>query len=406
MKKVLIFGTFDILHPGHVFFINKAKTFGDTVIASVARDEFVRKIKKKLPENGEQKRMKTLLERKLVDEAYLSDTEPGTYSIIKNMRPSAVCIGYDQAELYNDLTAWLKKNELKIKVIKLDSFSPEKYKSSKMGSPIVFNTEPDVIENTVFMAFDVETTGLDPVNEKIVEIGAVLFNKSGIIDTFQSLVNPGKIISDEVIKIHGITNEMVKDVDTVGNILHRFKAFAHEAVPVAHNAYFDAGFLLYDLTITGLDFMDRPVVDTLGLTKKAFPGLKSYALRNLVKHFRMEGSKFHRALSDSVYCMKLFSQCIKILKNNKGENLSVTDLDVNNGLTLSWKEVLNRHGFGAAAEAVEKKTEMEISYPVIADSYSRFKIMPYAVTIVKKEYVLAAYYNGNLELYKLKNIRI
>ena len=131
MNRVLVFGTFDVIHPGHINFLKQAREKGDFLIASVARDEFVAVNKRRKPIHGETERLKAVLGDGLVDEAYLSDPVPGTYSLIKRFKPDVICIGHDQEELKKNLEAWLNVNKLNIKTVTLKPFMPEKYKSSK-----------------------------------------------------------------------------------------------------------------------------------------------------------------------------------------------------------------------------------------------------------------------------------
>lgn len=405
---MLIFGTFDILHPGHVFFINKAKTYGDIIIASVARDDFVKLVKKKKPVNSQDERLKLLIEKNLVDKAFLSDKVHGTYTIINEHKPDVICIGYDQAELYNDLIKWLEKSNLNIEVIQIDSFNPEKYKSSKIDNHRIYNIELTNIEDTVFIALDLETTGLDPIKDRIVEIGAVLFNKKGIIDTFQSFVNPQMLIPEQAFNIHGINNDMVKDSALIEDVLRQLQAFAHGACPVAHNAYFDAGFLLYDLSRNNINFKNRLVFDTLTISKKIFKDFKSHSLKNLVKELNITGCKFHRALSDSYYCMELFIKCLEKIKDKNYILEKLIKLNSNNdgnNLILCWKDILLQRGMEKIFNAIQSKTELIIKYPLIGNNYSKYSITPVSVSVIKKKYVLAAYYNNNMEVFKLDKIR-
>ena len=413
MRKVLIFGTFDILHPGHVFFINKAKALGNIIIASVARDKFVKKIKKKLPVNNEDSRKKLLMDKKLVDKAYLSDEIPGTYTIIEKERPEVVCVGYDQNKLYNNLLLWLKKNKLNIKVIQIESFSPEKYKSSKIEEHQIYNTVLNNIDDMVFMAVDVETTGLDPIKDKVVEIGAVLFNKSGIIDTFKRLVNPEISIPEEVIKIHGITNKMVKDAEKIVDVLHQLQAFAHGACPVAHNAYFDVGFLLYDLALNDIIFKNRIVFDTLTISKNVFKNFNSYSLKNLTKKLKIRADSFHRALSDSILCMKLFLKCLEEIKGKNAKKVLDKLLIKNRRkygnyaeLTLSWKNILLKSGLNKIVNALENHSEIEIKYLLTGDTPGTYKIKPYSISIKQNKYVLLAYHNKRTEEFSINKIKM
>ncbi len=133
MKKVMIFGTFDIFHKGHEDFFRQAREFGDSLIVVVARDENVLKIKGNLPRNNEKARKEKIVESKLADEVILGNISD-KYKVIQDNQPDIICLGYDQKVSEDELKNKLIEFGLeKTKIIRLNSFFPEKYKSSKLG---------------------------------------------------------------------------------------------------------------------------------------------------------------------------------------------------------------------------------------------------------------------------------
>ena len=133
MKKVLVFGTFDVIHPGHISFLKQAREVGDFIIASVARDDFVFQKKGRKPNHGERERLKNIVNSGMVEDAYLSDRVPGTYDIVRRCKPDVVCFGHDQHELEKDFKGWLALEHLQISTVTLQAFQPEKFKSSKLN---------------------------------------------------------------------------------------------------------------------------------------------------------------------------------------------------------------------------------------------------------------------------------
>lgn len=124
MTKVMCFGTFDVLHKGHEYFLTKAKGYGDLVVV-IALDQTVEKVKGKLPRNNQDKRLENLRNLKIADKVILGN--PGDkYKVIRDENPDIICLGYDQDSFTKGL------EELNIKIIRIDSFHPEKYKSSLM----------------------------------------------------------------------------------------------------------------------------------------------------------------------------------------------------------------------------------------------------------------------------------
>ncbi len=132
MKRVLVFGTFDTIHPGHKNFLRQARRRGRWLIVSVARDNFVLHMKKRSPIHSEQERITRVLETGLVKEAYLADPQIGTYSVIGKARPDIICLGHDQDMLKENLLAWLGERDLDIPVITLTPHKAHRYKSSKI----------------------------------------------------------------------------------------------------------------------------------------------------------------------------------------------------------------------------------------------------------------------------------
>lgn len=131
MTKVLIFGTFDKLHKGHIYFIRKASEIVSDaeLYVVVARDENVRKLKNKEPRDNEITRLMNVYMLGLAKKVILGDNNDFFFAI-KEYKPDIICLGYDQND--QGLAEYIKKNRLKIEIKRLDAFEPEKYKSSKL----------------------------------------------------------------------------------------------------------------------------------------------------------------------------------------------------------------------------------------------------------------------------------
>lgn len=172
------------------------------------------------------------------------------------------------------------------------------------------------VHDVVFVAFDFETTGLYPAQDRIVEFGAVKFKGGAQIDSFQSLANPEIPVSEEAARISGITSAMVAQAPTIPEVLPRFLSFLEDSVLVAHNSSFDLAFLRAALATHGrllpggASEIRNPIIDTQILAQKAFPRQKSYSLQNLVSFLAIPPNQAHRALDDAGMCMKLFLACV------------------------------------------------------------------------------------------------
>ncbi|MCK5413491.1 MAG: adenylyltransferase/cytidyltransferase family protein [Candidatus Pacebacteria bacterium] len=132
MKKVMIFGTFDIFHKGHEDFFRQAREFGQYLIVVVARNENVLKIKGNLPRNNEIARRDEIVKSGLADEVVLGNYSD-KYKIIQDNKPDVICLGYDQQVSEDELKNKLIKFGLEnTRIVRLNSFHPKTYKSSKL----------------------------------------------------------------------------------------------------------------------------------------------------------------------------------------------------------------------------------------------------------------------------------
>lgn len=134
MKRIMVFGTFDVLHKGHTYFLQKAKEYGDRLIVIVARDVNVKKIKGIMPKHNELQRLHAIQALSFVDEAHLGD-EIDFFKPIEFYFPDIICFGYDQNT--HHAVFELKKRGLKIHTAVIDAYMPEKYKSSLLRNDIL-----------------------------------------------------------------------------------------------------------------------------------------------------------------------------------------------------------------------------------------------------------------------------
>ncbi len=166
----------------------------------------------------------------------------------------------------------------------------------------------DFLRRQVFVAFDTETTGLWAPFHRLVELAGIRF-RLGSPETvnFHSLVNPDRPMPEEVIAVHGITDNMVADAPTARPVLEQFMEFCgNESLLVAHNAMFDVSFISCELDRSGLVCPDLQVLDTVDISRRLFPGLDCYTLEFLARHFGIAESQEHRALADADLVRHLF----------------------------------------------------------------------------------------------------
>ncbi len=137
MKKIIVFGTFDVFHPGHQDFFRQAKKFGDFLIVVVARDKNVKDIKGTWPRNNERKRLEIISRYNLVDKILLgnkNDANDYKYKILQEEKPDVICLGYDQRVNEKELQKKLKEYRMdKVEMVRLKPYKEDIYKSSLLS---------------------------------------------------------------------------------------------------------------------------------------------------------------------------------------------------------------------------------------------------------------------------------
>ncbi len=165
-----------------------------------------------------------------------------------------------------------------------------------------------------YVVFDIETTGLDTDNDRIIELGAIRIKDAEVIGEFNKLINPGIVIPFEVTNINGITNEMVADKDYPGVVLSQFNKFI-EGVDflIGHNAIrFDYPFLKSEFRRNFVRSSDYDVKDTVRIARiKLRRQLRSYTLKNLTQYYGIVNREAHRALSDVYATYELYKKLIQ-----------------------------------------------------------------------------------------------
>lgn len=164
-----------------------------------------------------------------------------------------------------------------------------------------------------YVVFDLETTGLSPMADEIIELSAVKVKAGKVEETFSSLVNPGRPIPYGATAINGITDAMVKDAPPIGQVLEKFFSFAGNHVLVGHNIHsFDMKFLSAAAEKKLGKTVENNYIDTLYLARRCLPQLAHHRLVDVAEHFQFSTEGAHRALNDCIMNQKCYEAMVKL----------------------------------------------------------------------------------------------
>lgn len=156
-----------------------------------------------------------------------------------------------------------------------------------------------------YVAFDLETTGLDAENDSIIEIGALKVIDGKVAERFIEFVKPAQRISQKIIEITGITNEMVANARPTKDIIRDFVSFCEGYTLVGHNIMFDYKFMKQHASRFGYSF-EKEGLDTLQIARKTLRQLESKSLGALCEHYCITNQAAHRAYHDALATAKIY----------------------------------------------------------------------------------------------------
>ena len=216
----------------------------------------------------------------------------------------------------------------------------------------VYDAKEQKIEETTYCVLDIETTGISRFTEKITEFGIMKVKNGEVIDTFECFVNPEKPIPPRVVEVTNITDDMVKDAETIDKVMPKVIEFVGDSVIVAHNANFDVGFIKYNAENLGLEF-NNTYIDTLALAKELFPDFKKYKLGIIAEKLGIKVDVAHRALADVETLVDVFNVMIEQLKEK--EIFELRDLDKILSKDVNFKTLPTYHAIVLAKNKVGLK---------------------------------------------------
>ena len=166
-----------------------------------------------------------------------------------------------------------------------------------------------------FVCFDLETTGLSPLSEKITEIGAVKVVNGEVADTFSTFVNPEKPIPSKIVALTGITDDMVRDAPSQSEAVSDFLKFAEGSVLVAHNAPFDTSFIRKACEDMGVEY-NFTSIDTVAISRAILPDIKNVKLDTVANYLKLGQFNHHRACDDAEILSRIFLNLCQRLRDD------------------------------------------------------------------------------------------
>ncbi len=255
-----------------------------------------------------------------------------------------------------------KKNgeELDFKII----YGVEAYLVDDLKT-LVVNPKGQSLDDT-YVVFDIETTGMSSVKDKIIEIGALKVKGGEIVDTFSEFINPEIPIPFRIEQLTGINDNMVINAPTIDVILPKFLDFIKDSVLVAHNAPFDTGFIKEKAKAINVE-VNNTIVDTLELARVIVSGISKYTLDSLAKHLGVSLENHHRAIDDATCTAYIFIKLCDMLRER-----GVNNLDEMNVLKGSTEELVKKLPSHHAIIIATNETGRVNLYRLISNSHLKY----------------------------------
>ena len=290
--------------------------------------------------------------------------------------PAIAITDHGVAQSFPD--AWHSAKKIKI------LYGVEAYYINDVDDRVAVHGETDAPFDSEIVCFDIETTGLNRKYEVIIEIGAVVLKNGEITDTFNTFVSPGRILSPEIIRLTGITDEMLEGAPSQEEALRAFLAFAGDRPLAAHNADFDMGFIAAGCRKYGIPF-HNPSLDSLILAQNLLPELGKYKLDIVAEHLHLPAFNHHRASDDAATVAYMLPHFFKKL-----EGMGLRDLSEINPCmtTLRGKGRAKRQPKHLIVLA-KNQTGLRNLYKLVSlshlEHFKRYPIMPKSLINANRE---------------------
>ncbi|MCR5608596.1 MAG: PolC-type DNA polymerase III [Lachnospiraceae bacterium] len=227
---------------------------------------------------------------------------------------------------------------------------------------IAVNIKGQNLDDTC-VVFDIETTGFGPINDQIIEIGAIKVKNGEIIDRYSTFINPLIPIPLKIEKLTGINDEMVKDARLISEVIREFLDFCEGCVLVAHNAGFDTGFIRKKAEFEGIK-TDFTVVDTVAFARSLLPHLSNFKLDTVANDLNVSLENHHRAIDDATATAEIF---LKLC--SKAKEKGVNTLEELNGIVEVSPDVIKKMPTNHAIILAKNETGRVNLYRLVSKSH-------------------------------------
>ncbi len=186
-----------------------------------------------------------------------------------------------------------------------------------------------------YCLLDIETTGLDATFDDAIEIGIIKVRNNEIVDEFQTYIKTDEYISDFITKLTGITQTDIDAAPNAGYVWNKVHEFIQDDILIAHNANFDINFIYDEMFENNVAPLTNNFVDTLRLSRLAFPDFKNHKLKTLVNELNVESSTLHRAMNDVYATFEIYKEIHNafnieqyLIEKKNRKKFSVTEVTV------------------------------------------------------------------------------
>ena len=342
------------------------------------------------PDNAEEKRVELHLHTRFSALDALTDPAKVVERAAYWGMPAIAVTDHGVAQAFPDM--WKAGKKYGVKII----YGMEAYFVNDMDGNNAVIGKSKLPLDTEFVAFDIETTGLNAMNDRMTEIGAVIFSDGEIKEEFNTFVNPQRHIPPDITQLTGIRDSDVADAPLEKEAMEMFLKFAGNRPLIAHNAHFDVGFMAAASNRCGLRF--SPVfLDTLALSQALLPELKRFKLDIVSNHLNLPQFNHHRASDDAMVVARMMDKFLPMLRQQGARTLDDIETVYH---SLRRTDVAKTYHM---ILLVKNKKGLKNLYEMISQSYLKYfhrsPTIPKSLLIQHREGIIVGSACGMGELY-------